>query len=187
MPDLDLPIPGVTPGPEWATKNNAALNALNDVMETGRLSQGGISDEIVTAAAELNPAALSDSFIAQQITTPGSQTATELSAAIGEVAAGVARGADTAATRTGRFSFDLGTTARRVAGFEPSRLYMILRAPADQGMQVALGFPDSTNDPGIGYELITAGQEVLIQDTRPVWAYLATSAGSVIINKKMGK
>jgi lysophospholipase L1-like esterase len=95
MPDLDLPIPGVTPGPEWATKNNAALNALNEVMETGRLSQEGLEAELVSTAADLNPEALSDSFIAQQIATPGSQTATELSGAVeGEVATKIATSPD---------------------------------------------------------------------------------------------
>lgn len=78
MPDLDLPVPGVTPGPEWATKNNAALNALNDVMETGRLSQQGLEDSITAAAAELNPTALSDNFIATQINNPTSQTKSSL-------------------------------------------------------------------------------------------------------------
>lgn len=78
MPDLDLPIPGVTPGPQWATKNNAALAALNEVIETGRLSEANLEAELIAIAGELNPEALSDEFIAQQVATPNTATRSEI-------------------------------------------------------------------------------------------------------------
>lgn len=42
MPDLNLPIPGVTPGTGWASQLNAAITDINDVIETGRLSEPGL-------------------------------------------------------------------------------------------------------------------------------------------------
>lgn len=38
MPAISLPTPGVTPTPVWAPQLNAAITAINDEMETGRLS-----------------------------------------------------------------------------------------------------------------------------------------------------
>lgn len=73
MPDLNLPTPGVTPGPEWATRINSAFGIVNSELE-GRLSPSGLQDSITEAAAELNPTALSDNYIAIQARTSGTQT-----------------------------------------------------------------------------------------------------------------
>lgn len=77
MPNLNLPTPGVTPGPEWAARINSAFGIINGELD-GRLSPEGLEDSIAAAAAELNPQALSDTFIGQQIANPSSQTSTQL-------------------------------------------------------------------------------------------------------------
>lgn len=43
MPELNLPTPGVTTGPEWASQLNAAITDINDEIETGRLSEPELS------------------------------------------------------------------------------------------------------------------------------------------------
>lgn len=66
LPDLPLPTPGQR---HWAEPLNESLEALNDRL-------GNFNDLL----EEAHPEELSDSFIAQQIATPSSQTATQLSA-----------------------------------------------------------------------------------------------------------
>ena len=50
MPELNLPTPGVTGGPVWASQLNAAIESVNsvvdetsDVIQTGRLSEDELS------------------------------------------------------------------------------------------------------------------------------------------------
>ena len=50
MPELNLPTPGVTGGPGWASQLNAAIESVNsvvdetsDVIENGRLSEAELS------------------------------------------------------------------------------------------------------------------------------------------------
>lgn len=50
MPELNLPTPGVTKGPEWASQLNAAIESVNtavdetsDVIATGRLSEAELT------------------------------------------------------------------------------------------------------------------------------------------------
>lgn len=48
MPDITLPTPGPggTPGPQYAEMINTAIDSVNDVIETGRLSETELSDTI---------------------------------------------------------------------------------------------------------------------------------------------
>lgn len=54
MPDITLPTPGPggTPGPAYAEMINTAINSVNDVLETGRLSETELSDTIEGAVAD---------------------------------------------------------------------------------------------------------------------------------------
>lgn len=61
---------------------NSDVESISAVIETGRLSPGGLEDELTEIAAQLNPEALSDNFIAQKIETPGSATEQSLNTAI---------------------------------------------------------------------------------------------------------
>lgn len=47
MPELNLPIPEVTPGPEWASQLNEAITTINDEIDTGRLSEPELSATFV--------------------------------------------------------------------------------------------------------------------------------------------
>lgn len=50
------------------------IAGTDDVIQTGRLSPGGLSQEIALAAGELNPEALSDTFIAAKVNETNSDT-----------------------------------------------------------------------------------------------------------------
>ena len=57
MPELNLPAPGVTAGPGWASQLNAAITEINDEIETGRLSEPELSatigEEVAASAGTL--------------------------------------------------------------------------------------------------------------------------------------
>lgn len=55
MPELNLPTPGVTGGPGWASKLNAAITDINDEIETGRLSETELSAKQAQNIAEPGP------------------------------------------------------------------------------------------------------------------------------------
>lgn len=62
MPDITLPTPGPggTPGPTYAEMINTAIDAVNDVIETGRLSETELSAAIVSVGkSEFTERALS--------------------------------------------------------------------------------------------------------------------------------
>ena len=52
MPELNLPTPGVTRGPAWASKLNAAITDINDEIETGRLSDPELTAKYVATTDE---------------------------------------------------------------------------------------------------------------------------------------
>lgn len=56
------------------TEMRGRISDTDDIISTGRLSEEGLQDAITAAAAELDPEALSDSFIGLQLETPGSDS-----------------------------------------------------------------------------------------------------------------
>lgn len=67
MPDITLPTPGVTPGPQYATQINSAITAVNsgvdlvtEVVETGRLSPDELSATIDGRVSEMAPGVVTE-------------------------------------------------------------------------------------------------------------------------------
>mgnify|MGYP001581986284 CR=1 FL=1 len=52
MPELNLPTPGVTGGPAWASQLNAAITDINDEITTGRLSDPELTAKYVATTDE---------------------------------------------------------------------------------------------------------------------------------------
>lgn len=83
---FDVPLPAIGAKP-W-TLNPAVeevrdrIGSVDDIIETGRLSPDGLEAELIAVASDLNPEALSDEFIAQQVVTEGTETNTEVYSAI---------------------------------------------------------------------------------------------------------
>lgn len=92
------------------------------------------------------------------------------------------KSSSTVRTATG---FYLGTSHVRLLGTERGRLWAVVKAPAGQSLYVAAGALDSTTDPGTGYVEVTAGQEIVITDALPVWAYTASSSTTITIRQEV--
>ena len=84
MPELNLPIPEVTPGPEWASQLNEAITTINDEIETGRLSETELNAaRDLALAGQFAGANLQTTTDLNSVTTPGvyrQSTATDLRA-----------------------------------------------------------------------------------------------------------
>lgn len=117
--------------------------------------------------------------VAEYVATEGNPVREAINGTVSSVVAPLRAGITSSPTIAVRQMIEVGTSATRLTAVEIGRSFLILRAN-DVDIQVASGWPDSTTDPGTGYETITAGNEMLIANDAPVWAKAATPTTATI-------